>query len=199
MHAVAYSLLSYLTAWLKVYYPVQFMTALLTAKSDRTEKLSAIINDWFRAMPKVEAYIKRQRKAARDGERQQTMFGRVRHYTLNDENGFHVENEYINTPIQSMASDLTLNSIIEIHEWLLSKGYYNKQNPAESTARIIITVHDSIVLEVKDDDELVREVAQHCQQVMHDVPERMIPNCPLPFKADIEVGYSWGKLEEPEW
>lgn len=44
-HAVAYSLLSYLTAWLKVYYPVQFMTALLTAKSDRTEKLSAIIND----------------------------------------------------------------------------------------------------------------------------------------------------------
>ena len=46
----------------------------------------AIINDWFRAMPKVEAYIKRQRKAARDGERQQTMFGRVRHCTLNDEN-----------------------------------------------------------------------------------------------------------------
>lgn len=45
MHAVAYSLLSYLTAWLKVYYPVEFMTALLTAKSDRTEKLSAIIND----------------------------------------------------------------------------------------------------------------------------------------------------------
>ena len=117
----------------------------------------AIINDWFRAMPKVEEYIKRQRKAARNGERQQTMFGRVRHYTLTDENGFHVENEYINTPIQSM------------------------------------------VLEVKDNDELVREVAQHCQQVMHDVPERMIPNCPLPFKADIEVGYSWGKLEEPEW
>ena len=47
-HAVAYSLLSYLTAWLKVYYPVQFMTALLTAKSDRTEKLSAIINDCHR-------------------------------------------------------------------------------------------------------------------------------------------------------
>lgn len=47
-HAVAYSLLSYLTAWLKVYYPVQFMTALLTAKSDRTEKLSAIINDCSR-------------------------------------------------------------------------------------------------------------------------------------------------------
>lgn len=53
MHAVAYSLLSYLTAWLKVYYPVQFMTALLTAKSDRTEKFSAIINDCHRMGIKV--------------------------------------------------------------------------------------------------------------------------------------------------
>ncbi len=53
MHAVAYSLLSYLTAWLKVYYPVQFMTALLTAKSDRTEKLSVIINDCHRMGIKV--------------------------------------------------------------------------------------------------------------------------------------------------
>lgn len=53
MHAVAYSLLSYLTAWLKVYYPVEFMTALLTAKSDRTEKLSSIINDCNRMGIKV--------------------------------------------------------------------------------------------------------------------------------------------------
>lgn len=52
-HAVAYSLLSYLTAWLKVYYPVEFMTALLTAKSDRTEKLSSIINDCHRVGIKV--------------------------------------------------------------------------------------------------------------------------------------------------
>lgn len=52
-HAVAYSLLSYLTAWLKVYYPVEFMTALLTAKSDRTEKLSSIINDCHRIGIKV--------------------------------------------------------------------------------------------------------------------------------------------------
>lgn len=53
MHAVAYSLLSYLTAWLKVYYPVEFMTALLTAKSNRTEKLSSIINDCHRMGIKV--------------------------------------------------------------------------------------------------------------------------------------------------
>lgn len=52
-HAVAYSLLSYLCAWMKIYYPVEFMTAYLTAKSDKTEKLSAIINDCHRMGIKV--------------------------------------------------------------------------------------------------------------------------------------------------
>lgn len=52
-HAVAYSLLSYLTAYLKVHYATEFMTALLTAKSDRVEKLSSIINDCTRMGIKV--------------------------------------------------------------------------------------------------------------------------------------------------
>ena len=52
-HAVAYGLLSYLTAYLKTHYPVQFMAALLTAKSDRVEKISTIINDCNRMGIKV--------------------------------------------------------------------------------------------------------------------------------------------------
>lgn len=155
-----------------------------------------LIDDWFNTMPKVREYINNQRKAADNGERQQTMFGRVRHYVRNDENAYHIQNEYINTPIQSMASDLTVTSICEIHDWLIRKGYYVPGHLQGSSVRICITVHDSIVLEVRDDPALVEEVAQHCLQVMHDVPERMIENCPLPFKADCEVGYSWGKMEE---
>lgn len=52
-HAVAYGLLSYLTAYLKTHYPVEFMAALLTAKSDKTEKLSGIISDCKRMGIKV--------------------------------------------------------------------------------------------------------------------------------------------------
>lgn len=44
-HAVAYGLLSYLTAYLKTHYSLYFMTALLSSKSDKIEKLSVIIND----------------------------------------------------------------------------------------------------------------------------------------------------------
>jgi DNA polymerase-3 subunit alpha len=47
-HAVAYSLLSYLTAYLKTYYPLYFMTACLTAKSDNVSRLSIFINECHR-------------------------------------------------------------------------------------------------------------------------------------------------------
>lgn len=145
-----------------------------------------IINDWFEAMPGVKAYIAGQRKAARRGERQQTMFGRVRHYVVNDSNMFHIENEYINTPIQSIASDMTLFSLCAIHDWLKQSGL---------DARVIMTVHDSIVLEVKDNPELIELVKTECLKIMAETPYKYIENCPLPFKADADVGYSYGKWE----
>ena len=52
-HAVAYGLLSYLTGYLKTFHPVEFMTALLTAKSGDTSKLGVIINDCRRMKIKV--------------------------------------------------------------------------------------------------------------------------------------------------
>lgn len=52
-HAVAYSLLSYLTAYLKVHYPLFFMTACLTAKSDNVSKLGIFINECHRLNIKV--------------------------------------------------------------------------------------------------------------------------------------------------
>lgn len=146
-----------------------------------------IIDDWFDAMPMVRKYISGQRASARRGERQQTMFGRVRHYVINDSNMYHIENEYINTPIQSIASDLTLFSLIEIDKWLRDTGI---------DARIIMTVHDSIVLEVRDNPELVVSVARKCQEIMRDAPIKYIKDCPVPFKADVEAGYSYGHLEE---
>lgn len=52
-HAVAYSLLSYLSAYLKTHYPLYFMTACLTAKSDNIPRLSVFINECHRLGIKV--------------------------------------------------------------------------------------------------------------------------------------------------
>ena len=44
-HATAYAYLSYQTAYLKYYYPVQFYAALLTTEMSDTDKISGIIED----------------------------------------------------------------------------------------------------------------------------------------------------------
>ena len=147
----------------------------------------AIINDWYRPMPKVKEWIENQRRKAIRGEQCTSLLGRERHFVVTDENLNHIQNEYVNTPIQSLASDFTMLSLIDINDYLNSNNL---------DARIIITVHDSIVLEVKDDNELIDKIAKECIDIMATIPSKVLPDCPVPFKADAEVGYSWGALEE---
>ncbi|NMA85581.1 MAG: DNA polymerase III subunit alpha [Epulopiscium sp.] len=43
-HAAAYAVIAYQTAWLKTYYPVEFMAALMTSVMDQASKVSEYIN-----------------------------------------------------------------------------------------------------------------------------------------------------------
>jgi DNA polymerase-3 subunit alpha len=52
-HSVAYGLLSYLTAYLKYYYPLEFMTACLISKIGDVSKISIFINECHRIGIKV--------------------------------------------------------------------------------------------------------------------------------------------------
>ncbi len=148
-----------------------------------------IIERWFQSKPSVRNYINQQRSKPLHGEDCVTMLGRMRHFVITDSELNHIQNEYINTPIQSLASDMTMLSLVEIHDWLQQMNYTER-------AKIVTTVHDSIILEVEDTPELVKEVAEKCQYIMATTPKKFIPDCPVPFKADVEVGYSWGKLME---
>ena len=146
-----------------------------------------IIEKWFKPMPLVKQYINGQRAKPRKGEPCTTIFGRERHFCISDEEMYHIQNEYINTPIQSTASDLTMFSLIEITKVLKKNGW---------DAKIVSTVHDSIILEVKDRKDIIDKVASTCVQIMADVPAHFIGDRGVPFRADVEVGYQWGKLEE---
>ena len=44
-HAAAYAVVAYQTAWLKYYYPVEFMAALMTSVIDNPGKVSEYIYD----------------------------------------------------------------------------------------------------------------------------------------------------------
>jgi DNA polymerase-3 subunit alpha len=52
-HAASYGMVAYQTAYMKANYPVEFMTALLTAESNDTDKISAAVNECRRMSIKV--------------------------------------------------------------------------------------------------------------------------------------------------
>lgn len=146
-----------------------------------------IINKWFESKPMVKKYIDTQRRKPLRGEPCTTILGRRRHFVITDETLYHVQNEYINTPIQSVASDFTMLSLLNIDKFIEASGI---------DAKIVATVHDSIILEVKDDRPIIDLVAKTCKRIMAETPLQYVPDCPVPFRADVETGYSWGALEE---
>ena len=145
----------------------------------------AIIDKWYKPMSQVKKWIDGRRAMAKRGEPCVTPFGRERHFVITNEDLNHIQNEYINTPIQSVASDFTMFSLLEIDKFLREENL---------DAQIVTTVHDSIILEVRDDKELVGRIADRCMEIMATTPLKYMPDCPVPFKADAEVGYAWGKL-----
>lgn len=96
-------------------------------------------------------------------------------------------NEYtrkgINFTVQSSASDYVLMGLIEVH-------HKTKKDP---TIRILGTVHDSILLEIKDDEELPKKL-----KFIKNIMEKPIllktyynKELPIPITVDCEVG-PWG-------
>ena len=146
-----------------------------------------LIDGWFKPMPGVKKYIADRRQAPFKGIPCTTVFGRLRHFIINFENVGHVQNESINTPIQSTASDLTLLSLLEIDRWLQDE---------EIDGALVATVHDSIIAEVVDDIEVINRVVKFVEHTMSTLPALYLTEHPVPFRADCETGYRWGDLHK---
>lgn len=145
-----------------------------------------IIDKWFAPMPKVKEFINNRRRMATRGEPCITIFGRERHFVLTDAELNHIQNEYINTPIQGTASDFTMLSLLNIYDYL--------QEHWAGKARIVSTVHDSIIIEVEDKPEYLKTIGNKCIEIMANTPLEYVPDCPVPFVADAEIGYKWGEM-----
>ena len=145
-----------------------------------------IIDKWFKPMPKVKEFINNRRRMASRGEPCTTIFGRERHFVITDSELNHIQNEYINTPIQGTASDFAMLSLLNIYDYLEANW--------KGKARIVSTVHDSIILEVEDKPEYLKEIGNVCVDIMAKTPLEYVPDCPVPFVADAEIGYKWGEM-----
>ncbi len=153
------------------------------------EEAQFMINKWFENMPLAKQYLDNCTTKLINGEYFVTPFGRYRRYGfINLKDAYimgHLKNESKNIVIQSIASDLTLLSGMQL-ETLLKQ--YN--------AFIVNMVHDSIVVEAPNNRESVIKVLKIMKTIMEGTPEKYLtPKPNIPFPAEFKIGKSWGNME----
>lgn len=152
------------------------------------DEAKRFIANYFKELPGVEKYIKETREQALDenkGHKVTTLFNRTREFNLlrgKTSNHNIREGELraaINTPIQGSAADIMKKAMIDLHNALKDRSFQ---------AKMILQVHDEIVLEVAESD------IQAVKALVVDVMENAYP-LRVPLKANAEVGKNWRDME----
>jgi DNA polymerase-1 len=137
------------------------------------------IDRYFARYPGVKDYMQRTREAAKANGYVETLFGRRLWVPeINSPNGQRrqgAERAAINAPMQGTAADLIKLAMIAVHGWL---------NEQKLKTKIIMQVHDELVLEVPDNElELVK---QQLPQLMNGVAKLDVP-----LEVDAGVAANW--------
>jgi len=96
-----------------------------------------------------------------------------------------IRRQGVNTPIQSVASDICLSAVIRL---------WRSLDPAE--ARLLSMVHDSILLEVRQD--AVDRLAPEVRRLMETTPDEL-RGSPVPFSVDVKVGPTLHDSDMHDW
>lgn len=128
-----------------------------------------LITDWKANVPGLELYWAKVRQEVLEQSYLRSHYGRLRRFWLiTSENKHEVFKQAYNFPIQSPASDICLDSLIEL-------------SPVTS---ILVPVHDSITFQVlKEELEFQQRLIQ---RTMEDVPD-----WPIHFPVEMKVGDRW--------
>jgi DNA polymerase-1 len=139
------------------------------------------IDKYFARFTGVATYMAETRLAAKARGYVETVFGRRLWLPeINSPNGPRrqgAERAAINAPMQGTAADLIKLAMIDVDRWLQDSGV---------KAKMIMQVHDELVLEVPEDElELVRVK----------IPELMagVAQLKVPLLAEVGVGENWEK------
>lgn len=155
----------------------------VTVTPDEAKKFR---NAFFDQFPKLRPWHERQRRLAREYKRVQSAIGRVRHLpdigSGDKEVRAEAERQAINSPVQGLASDMMMLSLTMLH---------NSMDPKE--ARIVGTVHDSILFEIKDG--FVDKWVPIIKETMENLPlkEKFDVTLTVPIKVDMTIGTHWGE------
>jgi DNA polymerase-1 len=134
---------------------------------------------YFERYPGVKRYMDETRAQARELGYVETVFGRRLYLPeIRSRNAAlrqYAERSAINAPMQGTAADIIKRAMIEVDGWLES---------SRAPARLIMQVHDELVLEVAD--EAVEMTVAQLRQHMTAAAELAVP-----LKVDVGVGRNW--------
>ena len=144
---------------------------------------SQFIKDYMARMPELAEWLEAQKQAARDQGYVTTLFGR-RCYIQNirDRNAARrnfAERQAINAPIQGSAADIIKRAMTRLPQALDKAGL---------TAKILLQVHDELVLEAADDQ--CDAVIAVTRAVMEQAPAPLL-QLSVPLVAEAGAAQNW--------
>ncbi|MFK0571332.1 DNA polymerase I [Endozoicomonas sp.] len=137
------------------------------------------IDLYFARYPGVLRYMEETKTFAREKGYVETLFGRRLYLPeINARNGMRrqgAERTAINAPMQGTAADIIKRAMVQVDHWLQTSGL---------NARVIMQVHDELVLEVAEDQ--VQTVVEGIKAQMADAAELSVP-----LLVEAGVGDNW--------
>jgi DNA polymerase-1 len=133
---------------------------------------------YFQRYPGVRQYMDETRGGARERGYVETVFGRRLYLpdirARNQQLRQYAERSAINAPMQGTAADIIKRAMIEVHRWLAGVPQ----------ARLMMQVHDELVLEVAEDkaDVVLAELRGHMAGAAR---------LRVPLRVDVGVGRNW--------
>ena len=144
----------------------------------------AYVDRYFERYPGVRRYMDETRAKARRAGYVSTVFGRRLYLpeinAKNAQRRQYAERSAINAPMQGTAADIIKRAMIGVAAWL------DAERPR---ARLIMQVHDELVIEVPDTD--VAEVAAAVKRIMESAAELRVP-----LRADQGLGANWDEAHK---
>ncbi|MBP2650640.1 MAG: polymerase [Firmicutes bacterium] len=141
------------------------------------------IDSYFDRYPAVKAYIDRMVADARQDGYVTTLFGRRRYLPEIHSSNFNqrsfAERTAMNTPIQGTAADIIKKAMLDVYRRLISEGL---------KSRIILQVHDELVLEVAEDEK--EKVAILVKSAMEEAV-----NLAVPLTTEVKIGVNWAQAK----
>ena len=143
------------------------------------KQAQAYIDRYFQRYPGVLAYMERTREQASEQGYVETLFGRRLYLPeIQSKNAAlrkGAERTAINAPMQGTAADIIKRAMVMVDRWL---------SESEVDARVILQVHDELVLEVRED--LVEPVSAQLRDLLGAAAELAVP-----LLVEVGVGANW--------